>query len=61
MKIDNIIKVLKEHVQKEIEVHKKVFAGSNKSISDLVKMHIKDTVSIHKDFWKKLKQSVKEK
>jgi hypothetical protein len=61
MNVNKIIEVLKEHVDKEVEIHKKVFKGSHKSVSQLVKMHLKDNLRIHKDFWQKLKKSIKEK
>lgn len=61
MNVNKIIKSLKQHVDDEIKIHKKVFAGKDKSIQQLAKMHIKDTVALHKKFWSELKKNIKEK
>lgn len=58
MNIKLILKALKDHAKEEVRIHKEVFSEAGGDVKDLVEKHLSDTMSIHKDFWKKLKKAV---
>lgn len=61
MNIQLVLKALKDHAKEEIRIHKKIFSEANGEVKDLVEKHLKDTIEIHKAFWKKLKKAAKSK
>ncbi len=61
MNIQKILKSLKDHANEEVRIHKEVFTGAKTDVKKLVNKHLKDTMSIHKAFWKDLKNAAKSK
>ncbi len=61
MNIELILKSLKDHAKEEVRIHKEIFGEANGDVKDLVQKHLKDTMSIHKAFWTKLKKAIKSK
>ena len=58
MNIELILKALKDHAKEEVRIHKEIFNEAGGDVKDLVEKHLKDTMSIHKSFWRKLKKAV---
>ncbi|MFM2357512.1 MAG: hypothetical protein RJA61_249 [Candidatus Parcubacteria bacterium] len=61
MNIQLILKALKDHAKEEVRIHKEIFSEAGGDAKDLVEKHLKDTMTIHKAFWTKLKKSIKDK
>ncbi len=61
MNIQKILKSLKDHANEEVRVHKEVFTDAKTDVKKLVSKHLKDTMSIHRAFWKDLKNAAKSK
>ncbi len=61
MNIELILKALKDHAKEEVRIHQEVFSEAKGDVKDLVQNHLKETMSIHKAFWRKLKKAVVDK
>lgn len=61
MNIQLILKALKDHAKEEVRIHKEAFNEAGGDVKSLVQKHLKETMSIHKVFWKKLRKAVKSK
>lgn len=58
MNIQLVLKALRGHARDEVRIHKEIFSEASGDVKDLVGKHLKDTMSIHKAFWKKLKKAI---
>lgn len=57
MNIQLVLKALKDHAKEEVRIHKEIFTEAGGDVKALVQKHLKDTMTIHKTFWKKLKKA----
>ncbi len=61
MNINLILKALKDHAKEEARIHQEIFSEAKGDVKDLVQNHLKETMLIHKAFWKKLEKAIKSK
>lgn len=61
MNLQLILKTLKDHAKEEIRIHEDILSEAGGDVKDLVDKHLRDTMSIHKAFWKKLKNAAESK
>lgn len=59
MKLEKGLEALKKHAAEEVRIHKEILQEGKADIKHLVRKHLKDTVAIHKAFWKDLKGTLK--
>lgn len=59
MRLEKGLEALKKHAEEEVRIHKEILQEGGADLKYLVRMHLKDTVAIHKAFWRDLKKAMK--
>lgn len=61
MNIQKGLNALKNHAKEELRIHREILKESKADVRHLVRKHLNDTITIHKNFWRELKKAVKSK
>jgi hypothetical protein len=59
MRLEKGLEALKRHAEEEVRIHREILQESKVDLKHLVRKHLKDTVAIHKAFWRDLKKAMK--